>query len=129
MKRTLGNTAMVLLMGLLASSHLKAQDTAHAAEAPPHWIALTDSVGRVIGLREDQQAGWKERNDRWNKQYEALGSEPEHQATYIKLHSAREFDLKRFLSFGQYDKWEELNSRSGRMFPNNPPGTNMPPDR
>ena len=86
-------------------------------------------MGHVIGLREDQQEGWKQRNESWNKQYEALGDEPESKPDYIKLHSAREFDLKGFLTGGQYDKWEELNHRSRRLFPNNPPGTNRPPDR
>lgn len=120
----------LLLAGLFAASNgLFAQDTLPDPGAPPRWTELTDSVGRVIGLRQDQQAGWELLNAKWNERYKALGEQPEHKPTYIKLHSAREFDLKGFLTGGQYDRWEELNHRSMRMFPDNPPGTNMPPDK
>lgn len=120
--------ALSLVAGLVIATGLQAQDKP-TPEVPPHWTQMTDSVGRVIGLREDQQQGWKERNDRWTKKYEALGKDPEHKPTYIKLHSAREFDLKGFLTGGQYDKWKELNKRSPHLEHGNPPGTNMPPDR
>ena len=90
---------------------------------------MTDSAGQVIGLRDDQKAGWKQRNDSYNAKYKALGKDPEHKPTYMKLHSDRELDLRKFLSFGQYDRWADLNRRSGRMFPDNPPGTNEPPNR
>lgn len=90
---------------------------------------MSDSAGRVIGLREDQEQVWRERGARWEGKYEALGKDPEHDPTYIKLHSAREFDLKGFLTRGQYDTWRQLNKRSPRLEHHNPPGTNMPPDR
>ncbi|MGV9011615.1 MAG: hypothetical protein ACOH13_03375 [Flavobacteriales bacterium] len=124
-------TTWLLCAGLLAASaSVNAQDTSKTSmDAPPRWTALTDSVGQVIGLRQDQQEGWKTRNESWNSKYQALGEHPENHPTYIKLHSAREFDLKGFLTGGQYDKWKELNKRSPRLEPNNPPGTNMPSDR
>lgn len=107
-----------------------AQDTPRSAsEKPPHWVAMTDSAGQVIGLREDQEQGWKERSQNWNTKYEALGKNPESHPTYIKLQNAREFDLKGFLTGGQYDKWRQLNKRSPRLEDNNPPGTDMPSDR
>lgn len=123
--------AILLYAGLMvAGPSVNAQDTVRSTvEAPPHWTVLSDSIGQVIGLREDQEQGWSERNERWNSKYEALGKEPESHPTYIKLHSAREFDLKGFLTGRQYDKWKELNKRSPRIEDNNPPGTNMPPDR
>lgn len=90
---------------------------------------MSDSAGQVIGLREDQKKDWREKGTRWESKYEALGKDAEHHPTYIKLHSAREFDLKGFLTGGQYDKWKELNKHSPRLEDNNPPGTNMPSDR
>lgn len=116
-------------MLVLLSANLQAQDKPRHEVPPPHWMQLTDSVGRVVGLQEDQVKGWQERNERWNRKYEALGKDPEHKPTYIKLHSAREFDLKGFLTGGQYDKWQQLNKRSPRLEVPNPPGTNMPSDR
>lgn len=111
-------------------STLSAQDTTRSSDAvPPHWVTMSDSAGHAIGLTEDQKQGWHERSTRWDSKYEALGKDPEHHPTYIKLHSAREFDLKGFLTGGQYDKWEQLNKRSPRLEDNNPPGTNMPPQR
>lgn len=123
--------AILLWAGLmLAGLAVNAQDNERSTEdAPPHWMDLSDSVGKVIGLREDQKQGWKEHNERWNSKYEALGKEPENHPTYVRLHRAREFDLKGFLTAGQYDKWKELNKRSPRIEDNNPPGTNMPSDR
>lgn len=114
---------------MLAGTGVQAQEAKGRAKAPPQWMQLTDSVGHVIGLREDQQQGWKDRNAKWNAQYSALGEHPEGRASYIKLHSAREFDLKGFLTGGQYDKWKELSKRSPRVESNNPPGTNMPSTR
>ena len=127
MKRT-----AILLCACLISmwSTLSAQDTLKTPEhTPPHWVAMNDSVGQVIGLRDDQQEGWHNRNARWTSKYKELGKDPEHHPTYIRLHNAREFDLKGFLTGGQYDKWKELNKRSPRLEDNNPPGTNMPSDR
>lgn len=119
----------LVLAGLMIPQALLAQDASQTTTAPPQWVEMTDSVGHVIGLREDQQKGWKERNDKWNKEYEALSKGEEDEPTYIKLHNAREFDLRGFLTGGQYDKWKVLNLRSVRLFgTDNPPGTNMPPD-
>ncbi len=120
---------MTLLAGVFAQGALSAQDNITDTITPPHWQELTDSIGRVVGLREDQAAGWKQRDEKWNKEYKALGNNPEKKPDYIKLHNAREFDLKRFLSGDQYDRWRALNHRSWKLFPANPPGTNMPPDR
>lgn len=114
---------------VLAGTSVQAQAKPDQEVPPPHWMQLTDSVGHAIGLREDQAQGWKDRNDRWNKKYTELGKDPEHQPTYIKLHSAREFDLKGFLTGGQYDKWQQLSRRSPRLERGNPLGTNMPSDR
>lgn len=120
-----------LMMAICSCGPLQAQDTDHGSAAPPHWTQLTDSVGQAIGLRQDQQAGWHERNAKWNKQYEALGNDAEHKNKhdYITLHSAREFDLKGFLTGGQYDKWQQLSRRSPHLEHGNPKGTNMPSDR
>ncbi len=93
------------------------------------WISVTDSVGRAIGMNEDQVASWRERNGHWQYKYHALGKDPEHHPGYITLHNARELDLKGFLTGGQYDKWRWMNKRSPRLEQGNPPGTNMPPDR
>lgn len=90
---------------------------------------MNDSVGSVVGITPEQQAEWKARTERWEGKYKALGKEPEKNPTYIKLHSAREFDLRGFLTGGQYDKWKVLNKRSTRISDENPPGTNMPSDR
>lgn len=93
-----------------------------------HWISLTDSVGQVIGMSDQQRSEWKPRNAEWDRKFQALGAKPEHKS-YIKLHHARELDIRGFLTGGQYDKWKVLNRRSPRLEPGNPPGTNMPPTR
>ena len=90
---------------------------------------MNDSVGQVIGITHEQQDEWKTRNKRWESEYRALVKEPEKNPTYIQLHSAREFDLRGFLTASQYDKWKVLNKRSRHISDANPPGTNMPPDR
>ncbi len=124
-------TATLLCVLLFSSSaSLNAQDTTAIREADvPIWVPMNDSVALVIGITPEQQRDWKARNERWDSKYKALGKEPEKNPTYIKLHSAREFDLRGFLTGGQYDKWKVLNERSTRMSDVNPPGTNMPPDR
>lgn len=129
MRYSLKYAALLAIAGMIAPGELVAQDSLREPATPPHWEQLSDSAGHVVGLREDQAAGWRQRNEKWNKEYEALGKDPEKKPEYIKLHSAREFDLKRFLSGDQYDRWRELNHRSWKLFPANPPGTNMPPDR
>lgn len=94
------------------------------------WISVTDSVGRAIGMSEGQVASWRAHNEHWQRQYHELGTGPGHHPGYLKLHSARELDLKGFLTGGQYDKWKELNRRSRHLGEGtNPPGTNMPPTR
>ncbi|MBX2983996.1 MAG: hypothetical protein KF843_15075 [Flavobacteriales bacterium] len=126
--KTTATLVCVLLFG--ASASLSAQDTtAVPITSPPAWVSMSDSVGHLIGITPEQQEGWKARNARWDNKYKALGTEPEKDPTYIKLHNAREFDLRGFLTGGQYDKWKVLNKRSPRLEPENPPGTNMPPDR
>ena len=123
-------TATILCVLLLyASASLSAQDTTIShVDNPPAWIPMNDSIGSILGITADQQLEWKARNERWESKYEALGKEPEKDPTYIKLHSAREFDLRGFLTGGQYDKWKVLNKRSRRISDANPPGTNMPSD-
>lgn len=122
------HVALFVVALMLACHGLFAQDKM-PTYIPPRWIQLTDSIGQVIGLREDQLQGWRKLNDKWSQQYGLLGEHPTAKPTYIKLHGAREFDLKGFLTGGQYDKWEQLNKRSPRLEGGNPPGTDMPSDR
>ena len=118
----------VLLFG--ASASMNAQDTTTIqGTKPPAWTSMSDSVGQVIGITHEKQDEWKARNERWDSKYKALGKEPEKHPTYVKLHSAREFDLRGFLTGGQFDKWKVLNKRSCRISDSNPPGTDMPSDR
>lgn len=121
-----------LAIALLASTvavHAQAKAKASPQKAPPQWISVTDSIGREIGMSDDQIFQWKIHNDEWEAKFKGLGGKAELKPTYIKLHSARELDLKGFLTAGQYDKWKELNRRSLRLERENPPGTNMPPTR
>ena len=124
-------TAILLCACLITIwSTLSAQEVDRTSDAkPPHWVTMNDSTAHAVGLREDQKQSWKEKSAAWDSKYEALGKEGEHHPSYIKLHSARELDIKGFLTGGQYDKWKELNKRSPRLEDNNPPGTNMPSDR
>ncbi len=124
-------TATILFVLLFcASTSMYAQDsTIFGIDSTPVWVPMNDSVGSVLGITADQQHEWNARNERWDSKYEALGKEPEKSPNYIKLHSAREFDLRGFLTGGQYDKWKVLNKRSRRISDANPPGTNVRSDR
>jgi hypothetical protein len=66
---------------------------------------------------------------KWDDQAGQAAQGESHQGHAIKLHSAREFDLRAFLTGGQYDRWRVLNRRAPRLEDKNPPGTNMPRDR
>lgn len=118
-----------LLLLMLCANRAGAQETRQGPDVPRPWIQLTASVGRLIGLREDQQAGWKALHAKWDDQAGQATQDEGHQGRAIKLHSAREFDLKAFLTGGQYDRWRALNRRAPRLEDKNPPGTNMPKDR
>ena len=124
-------TATILCVLLFcASTGMNAQDsTVVQVDSLPAWIPMNDSIGSLLGITSEQQHEWKARSERWDSKYRALGKEPEKDPTYIKLHSAREFDLRGFLTGGQYDRWKVLNKRSKRISDANPPGTNMPSDR
>ncbi len=122
MDTTMKRTAIFLCACLISLwSTLSAQDTTRSPDATaPHWVAMSDSTGQAIGLREDQKQVWYEKGARWDSKYSTLGKDPVHHPTYIRLHAAREFDLKGFLTGGQYEKWKELNKRSPRT--NRPSG-------
>jgi hypothetical protein len=125
-------TLLIPALALLTLSPLaaNAQSGGQQTTKPQQWVQLTDSVGQVIGLREDQKAGWKALHEKWDKQAIPDSHDKAKHHDYIKLHNAREFDLKAFLTGGQYDRWRQLNKRStGLGERENPPGTNMPPDR
>jgi hypothetical protein len=119
----------LLLLLVLCATRAVAQEPQRGTDVPQPWIQLTDSVGRLIGLREDQQAGWKALHAKWDDQAGQAAQGESHQGHAIKLHSAREFDLRAFLTGGQYDRWRVLNRRAPRLEDKNPPGTNMPRDR
>lgn len=120
--------AACIATGCYAQNGRQDNATDTSSDAHPGWIELTDSVGQVIGLQEGQRDAWRTRNKEWQERYHALGEKPEESKSYIKLHSARDFDLKRWLFPDQYDRWEALNHRSRHISTANPPGTNRPPD-